>query len=69
MQFCIGLLITGLFCTGYNLLLASLVQAHWVTVPFSGMGWVLRSVLFEELVFRGAVLYILIQKLGPRKAV
>ncbi|NCT93529.1 MAG: CPBP family intramembrane metalloprotease [Chitinophagaceae bacterium] len=76
MQLCTGLLITGLLCTGYHLLLASLVKAHWVIVPFpgigklvSGMGWVLRSVLFEELIFRGAVLYLLIQKLGPRKAV
>lgn len=31
-------------------------------------GWHLRSVLFEELIFRGALLFILIRKLGVWKA-
>jgi uncharacterized protein len=30
--------------------------------------WVLNAVLFEELIFRGALLYIAIQKLGTRNA-
>ena|ERR1700752_4302988 len=30
--------------------------------------WTLKSVLFEELVFRGALLYILIQKFGSKTA-
>lgn len=33
-----------------------------------GIWWNIKSVLFEELIFRGAVFYILIQKLGIRTA-
>ncbi|AQQ67101.1 hypothetical protein Mag101_05175 [Microbulbifer agarilyticus] len=35
---------------------------------FHGSFWVLRSVLFEELVFRGAILYLLIRYIGLIKA-
>jgi uncharacterized protein len=34
----------------------------------SAAGWHLRSVIFEELIFRGALLYVLIRKLGATKA-
>ncbi len=34
----------------------------------SGMGWTLKSVLFEELIFRGALLYIAIKRLGQNRA-
>ncbi|HVS98044.1 MAG TPA: CPBP family intramembrane glutamic endopeptidase [Puia sp.] len=33
------------------------------------MWFLLKSVLFEELIFRGAILYILVRKVGERKAV
>nr|WP_010131543.1 type II CAAX endopeptidase family protein [Microbulbifer agarilyticus] len=35
---------------------------------FGGSFWIVRSVLFEELVFRGAMLYLLIRYIGVIKA-
>ena len=35
---------------------------------FRGSFWIFRSVLFEELVFRGAILYLLIRYIGAIKA-
>jgi membrane protease YdiL (CAAX protease family) len=32
-------------------------------------GYVFKAVLYEDLIFRGALLYILIKRLGPQKAV
>ncbi|CAM4215305.1 CPBP family intramembrane glutamic endopeptidase [Aquirufa beregesia] len=34
----------------------------------SSLYWMLKSVLYEELIFRGALLYIAIKKLGIKKA-
>jgi membrane protease YdiL (CAAX protease family) len=34
----------------------------------SGIGWTLKSVLFEELIFRGALLYIAIKRIGQNHA-
>ena len=34
-----------------------------------GIWWNIKSVLFEELIFRGAIFYILIKKLGTTKAI
>lgn len=34
----------------------------------NGIWWNIKSVLFEELIFRGALFYLLIQKLGAKKA-
>lgn len=38
-------------------------------IVFESFFWDVKSVLTEELIFRGALLYILIQKLGSSKAV
>jgi membrane protease YdiL (CAAX protease family) len=35
----------------------------------SGLWWNIKSVLFEELIFRGVLLYILIKRIGPTKAI
>jgi membrane protease YdiL (CAAX protease family) len=35
----------------------------------SGVWWNIKSVLFEELIFRGVLFYILIKKLGNTKAI
>ena len=35
----------------------------------SGSWWTMQSVLYEELIFRGALLYIAIQKIGEKRAV
>lgn len=36
---------------------------------FDGLWWNIKSVLFEELIFRGAIFYILIKRLGATKAI
>jgi membrane protease YdiL (CAAX protease family) len=35
----------------------------------SGGWWTMQSVLYEELIFRGALLYIAIQKIGEKRAI
>ena len=35
----------------------------------NGIWWNVKSVLFEELIFRGVLLYILIKKIGPLKGI
>lgn len=35
----------------------------------SGLWWNISSVLFEELIFRGVLLYILIKRIGAKKAI
>ena len=35
----------------------------------TGIWWNIKSVMFEELIFRGVLLYILIKKIGPTKAI
>ncbi len=39
------------------------------TLVLEGIWWNLKSVLFEELVFRGVLLYILVNRIGMTKAV
>ena len=36
---------------------------------FNGIWWNIKSVLFEEFIFRGALMYILVKKLGAAKAI
>jgi membrane protease YdiL (CAAX protease family) len=38
-------------------------------ILWEGIWWNIKSVLFEEFIFRGALMYILIKKLGPVKAI
>jgi membrane protease YdiL (CAAX protease family) len=72
----VGVVLTAVYMTGYYLLEAGV----WHTAyhlnnlffpgPFFAELWRLfTSALFEELVFRGALLYILIRRLGPLRAV
>lgn len=70
-----GFLFAALGCTLYHVSSAFFADNFWVpNVPFSaslfgaGLWFTVKSVLFEELIFRGALLYILIQKLGVNKA-
>ncbi len=39
-----------------------------LTLLLKGLWWNIKSVLFEELIFRGAIFYILIKKIGAIKA-
>jgi CAAX protease family protein len=72
----VGFLGTALFMSGYCLVEAAAWRYAyhsnpWFFVPpFLNAIWQLfTSALFEELLFRGALLYILIRRLGPAKAV
>ncbi|MEJ7611275.1 MAG: CPBP family intramembrane glutamic endopeptidase [Ferruginibacter sp.] len=75
-DFIIFFIVTATFCA-----LGFFVQMHfgrqqWKMNPeltlklfLSGFWWNLKSVLFEELIFRGALLYILIKKIGAPMAI
>jgi len=71
----LGFLIAGLCCTLYMLLATAFVGNSWVInkqvtgkVILESLRWTFISVLYEELIFRGALLYIAIKKLGVMKA-
>lgn len=72
-QFLTGFAATAVLCTLSQFLEAGLSSSEWVLnrdfSPFSllkGLWWDFKSVLTEELVFRGALLYILIKRISPR---
>ncbi|MBD3583050.1 CPBP family intramembrane glutamic endopeptidase [Flavobacterium selenitireducens] len=74
-QFVVGFLLAGTICAGYNLLTTAFVENDWrwnadfTTLALaSGMWWVFKSVIFEELLFRGALLYLLNLRYGPKTA-
>jgi membrane protease YdiL (CAAX protease family) len=75
-QFLIGFLITGLLCILVQYLEAYLKSSVWTLnenitgrIILKSFWWDVKSVLTEELIFRGALLYILIQKIGSTKSV
>lgn len=75
-QFLIGFAITGILCFLVHYLESFLKSSTWVLnenissgLVLNSFWWDVKSVLTEELLFRGALLYILIQKIGSSKAV
>jgi membrane protease YdiL (CAAX protease family) len=70
-EFSIGLILMALFCV-INLIGQSYFkEISYVRNPsygfwesINGMWWTFKAALFEELIFRGAILYILIKKMG-----
>jgi len=71
----IGLLIAGICAALYYLSFSTFLNNHWtINTAFTkqkfaaGSWWTLQSVLYEELIFRGALLYILIKKIGINAA-
>ncbi|MDR5589913.1 CPBP family intramembrane glutamic endopeptidase [Christiangramia sp. SM2212] len=69
-QFFLGFLITGIICLVVQLLEASLRNTSWIYNDdfkllqlWSYFFWDLKSVIFEELIFRGALLFILLQRI------
>lgn len=75
-QFIFGFVITGALCVVVQLFSSSFTHSLWKPNPLfnhqvliKSITLDLKSVLFEELIFRGALLYIAIQKLGSRKAI
>ena len=68
-------ILTALCCASQFLMRIVFAREQWQTNPalssnliVEGTWWNLMSVLYEELIFRGALLYILIRRIGPVKA-
>ncbi|WP_300601343.1 CPBP family intramembrane glutamic endopeptidase [Niabella sp.] len=71
----LGLAVAGVVNAIYHIATAYVVRDPWQwNAAFtardfaSSFWWVLKSVLFEELLFRGALLYLLIKYTGEHKA-
>ena len=75
-QFIIGFLFSGVLCASLQLFEAWLTNSYWYLnskIAFSQilgyLLWNFNSVMFEELLFRGALLFIAIKRLGAKKGV
>ncbi len=75
-DFTIFFLITAACSVSGYLLKMLIAKQSWVLNPaintgaiLEGVWFTVKSVLFEELIFRGVLLYILIKKLGGTKAI
>src|SRR5690606_4636588 len=75
-QFVLFFIITALCCASGFIMKMVLAQLAWIINPalsfklvLEGVWWNIKSVLFEELIFRGVILYILIRKIGAIKAI
>ena len=75
-QFLTGFLITAVLCAIVQYSQSLLASSTWVLnddisglIVLKSFWWDLKSVFTEELIFRGAILYILIQKIGDKKAI
>lgn len=75
LHFLIGFFFAGAICLLIQVCHEAWQKAHWMVVPTATLKsvlysfyWSFRSVLTEELLFRGALLYVLLQTIGSRKA-
>ncbi|WP_439880075.1 CPBP family intramembrane glutamic endopeptidase [Pontibacter sp. MBLB2868] len=75
-QFLNGFLVTCILCISLQLLESTLKSSEWIinsdantNLILSSFFWDLKSVVTEELLFRGALLYILIKRIGSSKAI
>jgi uncharacterized protein len=75
-DFLLFFIITGICCATGFFLKMLIAKQQWVINPdlnapliLKGVWFNIKSVLFEELIFRGVLLYILIKKLGSTKAI
>jgi uncharacterized protein len=74
--FALFFIVTALCYTSSILLRIYLAKEEWIINPqlsptlfLKGLWWNIKAVLFEELIFRGVLFYILIKKLGGTKAI
>ncbi|MBT8238583.1 MAG: CPBP family intramembrane metalloprotease, partial [Croceitalea sp.] len=74
-EFTIGLTLMALFCVVNLLGQSYFKEISYVRNPdygfwesLNGVWWTFKAALFEELIFRGAILYILIKKIGVKWA-
>ncbi len=75
-QFLLGFIFTSFLCFGVQFLESFLKSSDWIlnsNFSFEKLlqyfYWDFKSVLTEELVFRGAILFILMRKIGNSKAI
>jgi membrane protease YdiL (CAAX protease family) len=66
---------SAICCAIFNAATVAFVNNNWIVNKqvtaaslLTSSWWVLKSVLFEELIFRGALLYVAIKKIGMAKA-
>lgn len=72
-QFLVGFLLASISIALIEIIQSDLTHLSWrlndkvtyLDIP-NYLWWNIKSVLFEELIFRGALLYIVIQRLGPK---
>ena len=74
-DFALFFMITAICCSS-GFFMRMYFGERWVVNPVlsfnliaTGLWWNIKSVLFEELIFRGVLLYILIKRLGIQKAI
>lgn len=71
----IGFLLAAIICCTYHIMTTACISNSWIlnkqltfTAILMSAWWVVKSVLFEELLFRGVLLYLAIEKWGNTKA-
>jgi uncharacterized protein len=76
LDFVLFFVITAICCASGFFLKMHFAKQQWQLNPnitpalvLNGIWWNIKSVLFEELIFRGVLLYILIKKPGHTKAI
>ena len=76
LDFALLFIITAFCCSSDFIMRMAFAKEQWYVNPkltagilCEGVWWNIKSVLFEELIFRGVLFYILIKKLGPVKAI
>jgi hypothetical protein len=74
--FALFFMVTAICCASDFFMRILFAQEQWELNPkltantiLTGTWWNIKSVLFEELIFRGVLFYILIKKLGHTKAI
>lgn len=74
--FAVFFIVTALCCASEFFMRMLFAKQQWELNPklsagliLNGVWWNIKSVMFEELIFRGVLFYILIKKLGPTKAI
>ncbi|MBL7703443.1 MAG: CPBP family intramembrane metalloprotease [Ferruginibacter sp.] len=74
--FAIFFIVTALCCSSDFFMRMIFAEQQWELNPklnantiLTGTWWNIKSVLFEEFIFRGVLFYILIKKLGHTKAI
>lgn len=75
-DFFLFFIITAIFCSLGFVLKMYFGKQQWhinpelsINLVITGIWWNIKSVLFEELIFRGVLLYILLKKIGMLKAI